>query len=166
MQFLAIVLISTVYHSYVIYQNLNTREYILEKEHKSNKWNLREVILAFSLFTSVYNVLKVKSNEFRFISGIKFLSMTFIIIGHTLIFTFGGPIMNANFLYEVIQDTPIINTLMISKCLLAYMYIVGAKSAEWIFLKFYPFGGHVFNAWWFPDMQFVVASVRQTRELH
>lgn len=99
---ICLVLISTIYHLYLVYKSSVRRDYCLDRKEYGLKFYLHEVLLCFSLIKSISKIIKVKKNDLNFLCGIKFLSMTFIIVGHTLIFTFGGPVANTHYLYEVI----------------------------------------------------------------
>lgn len=62
-----------------------------------------EVVICFSCVNTIGKFLHVKPNDLNLecICGIKFLSMSLIIVGHSLIFIFGGPVVNRGFFKEV-----------------------------------------------------------------
>lgn len=63
----------------------------------------KEVVLSFSLIRTVTKFLHTAPTELNLecICGVKFLSMNFILAGHSLIFLFGSPLANADFVDKV-----------------------------------------------------------------
>lgn len=70
----------------------------------------KRVILCFSLIANIKKLMHVKPTELNLecISGIKFLSMQFILFGHSLMFIFGNPLTNSYFIKNVL--TSLFNT--------------------------------------------------------
>ncbi|XP_014212568.1 nose resistant to fluoxetine protein 6-like [Copidosoma floridanum] len=65
---------------------------------------LPQVLVAFSMTSNLKKLCSPAHEDLKFecISGIKFLSMVFVIAGHTLIFVVSGPVLNKKFWNEAI----------------------------------------------------------------
>ncbi|KAJ8668277.1 hypothetical protein QAD02_009940 [Eretmocerus hayati] len=63
-----------------------------------------QILLAFSMPANLKKLCSPAHEDLKFecISGIKFLSMVFVIAGHTLIFVVSGPVLNQKFWHEAI----------------------------------------------------------------
>lgn len=63
----------------------------------------KEIIFCFSIIRNTHKFLQTKPSDLNLecVAGIKFLSMAFIISGHSLVFIIGGPLENVNFLSYV-----------------------------------------------------------------
>lgn len=64
---------------------------------------LPQILLTFSMPSNLKKLCGPAHEDLKFecISGIKFLTMVFIIAGHTLIFIVSGPVLNKKFWQEV-----------------------------------------------------------------
>lgn len=80
--------------------------YVLQQEKTSGGSVLKEAILCFSVIRTVGKFLTTKSSELNLecICGIRFISMIFIISGHTFLFMVGGPVQNVDFYDKVIRS--------------------------------------------------------------
>lgn len=80
--------------------------YNVDKVRQTNSiWT--EVILSFSLIRLVSKLLHTKPSELNLecLCGIKLLSMTCILAGHSLIFILGSPVANTEFANQVLLFT-------------------------------------------------------------
>ncbi|CAH1176236.1 unnamed protein product [Phaedon cochleariae] len=103
--FLILTCLATTIHYWFLRKTRNSSPYNVEvvKETQSNNV-LREIVSCFSIIHTVDKFLQTKPNELNLecICGIKFLSMSLIIVGHSLTFIFGGPIENKNAFEELV----------------------------------------------------------------
>ncbi|KAJ8946580.1 hypothetical protein NQ314_008862, partial [Rhamnusium bicolor] len=79
---------------------------------------LQELLICFSFIHTIGKFLHTKPSELNLecICGIKFLSMSLIIVGHSLIFLFGGPVVNIKFFEETstkLENSPLLNNALL-----------------------------------------------------
>lgn len=86
--FCVFILFATVYHYY---------------SDTGGRCVIKEAILCFSVINTVGKFLTTRSSSLNLdcLSGIKFISMLFIIAGHTFLFVVAGPVQNTDFFSEV-----------------------------------------------------------------
>ncbi|XP_066259370.1 nose resistant to fluoxetine protein 6-like isoform X2 [Euwallacea similis] len=104
---LATIILSTTLHVLHIRSTRKLLSYNIYSVDRIRQRNstLKELILSVSLIQNVSALLQTKPNEFNLecICGIKFISMVFILAGHSLIFIFGSPLANTSFANEMIK---------------------------------------------------------------
>ncbi|XP_030758304.1 nose resistant to fluoxetine protein 6-like [Sitophilus oryzae] len=122
--FLLFILFSTILHVLHIRKRMKSVVYSVEKIRDENNTVKNEVIFSFSLIQTVGKLLQTKPNELNLecICGIKFWSMTLIIIGHSLIFVFGGPVVNTDFFQET--STEVQNGIFLNNPLLVDSFLL------------------------------------------
>ncbi|XP_063906237.1 nose resistant to fluoxetine protein 6-like isoform X2 [Zophobas morio] len=98
--------------------------YVLQQEKTSGGSVLKEAILCFSVIRTVGKFLTTKSSELNLecICGIRFISMIFIISGHTFLFMVGGPVQNVDF-YDKESRNPI-NAIFVNSPLLVDTFLL------------------------------------------
>lgn len=96
------IIFATIFHCWSLRRRQNYVAYSVDSV-RENTSTLKEVVLSFSLIKTVKKLLHNTPSDLNLecIYGIKFISMVFIIAGHTLIFVVGGPMDNVNFIKEV-----------------------------------------------------------------
>ncbi|KAG5882815.1 hypothetical protein JTB14_024571 [Gonioctena quinquepunctata] len=109
------------------------RSYIYNVEtlrEKQSESVLKEIVISFSLVHSIGKIMQTKSHESNLtcICGIKSISMCLIIIGHSLLFIFGGPVENKGFFEEEmtsLQNGPLLNNpLLVDSFLLVSGFLM------------------------------------------
>jgi hypothetical protein len=102
--FCVFTILATVFHYYVLREKERMNR-DAESARGSNSNLLKEAILCFSIIRTIGKFLTTKSSSLNLecISGIKLISMAFIISGHTFLFMIGGPVQNTNF-YEKVNS--------------------------------------------------------------
>ncbi|OXU18191.1 hypothetical protein TSAR_005433 [Trichomalopsis sarcophagae] len=85
---------------------------------------LPQVLLAFSMPSNLKKLCGPAHEDLKFecISGIKFLTMVFIIAGHTLIFVVSGPVLNQKFWQEAIGKVE--NSIFLNNPLLVDTFLL------------------------------------------
>ncbi|XP_057655436.1 nose resistant to fluoxetine protein 6-like [Diorhabda carinulata] len=88
------------YHRKNVDANSNSQ---LQKQFNT----VKETLVCFSLINTTRRFFHTKPNQLNLesICGIKFISMFIILVGHSLIFIFGGPIINTSFFLETATKT-------------------------------------------------------------
>lgn len=101
--FFMLTLLATGFHCWYIRKRKKYVSYNVDSLRSKKPKLLNEVVICFSCVNTIGKFLHVKPNELNLecICGIKFLSMSMIIAGHSLIFIFGGPMENRDFFKEV-----------------------------------------------------------------
>ncbi|XP_066140764.1 nose resistant to fluoxetine protein 6-like isoform X2 [Euwallacea fornicatus] len=135
---LAITILSTTLHILHIRRTKKLLSYnVCNVDHiRQRNSALKEFILSLSLIQNVSTLLQTQPNEFNLecICGIKFISMVFILAGHSLTFIFGSPLANTNFANEMIKNlenciflnSPLLvdSFLLVSGFLMARLFLV------------------------------------------
>nr|XP_008198006.2 PREDICTED: nose resistant to fluoxetine protein 6 isoform X1 [Tribolium castaneum] len=85
---------------------------------------VKDAILCFSLINTVGKFLTTKTSSLNLecLSGIKFISMLFIIAGHTFLFLVGGPVQNTDF-YEQ-ESRSLVNAIFVNSPLLVDTFLL------------------------------------------
>ncbi|KAJ3617101.1 hypothetical protein MTP99_009098 [Tenebrio molitor] len=133
--FCVFTILATVFHYYVLREKERMNR-DAESARGSNSNLLKEAILCFSIIRTIGKFLTTKSSSLNLecISGIKLISMAFIISGHTFLFMIGGPVQNTNF-YEkesrswinaIFVNSPLLvdTFLLISGFLMCYLLLI------------------------------------------
>lgn len=97
--FLIFVFISTAFHFHHTRSKRKNVAYTVEAARENHRSDGVEVLYSFSIINNVQKMFSIHPNELNLecVSGIKFLSMTFIICSHSLLFLIGGPVLNTEF---------------------------------------------------------------------
>ncbi|CAG9765105.1 unnamed protein product [Ceutorhynchus assimilis] len=121
---LVFILLATVLHLWTIKKRKKYVSYNVDAVREHNVSLTSEVILSFSLIQTVSKFLQIKPTDLNLecISGIKVLSMMFIIAGHSLIFLFGSPVSNAEFAFEMYKQVN--NSIFLNSALLVDTFLV------------------------------------------
>lgn len=87
----AVMIVGTIYDVFFVKNKAQSRKM------------LPQILLGFSFPSNLKKLCGPAHEDLNFecISGIKFLSMMFIIAGHTLIFIVSGPVLNQKYWFEV-----------------------------------------------------------------
>ncbi|KAJ8921959.1 hypothetical protein NQ315_008593 [Exocentrus adspersus] len=116
--FLIFTVLATGFHCWYIRQRKRYISYNVDTLRSKKPKLIHEILICFSCVNTIGKFLHVKPNELNLecICGIKFLSMSLIIVGHSLIFMFGGPVMNRQFFKEMtgeIENGPFLNNVLL-----------------------------------------------------
>ncbi|KAJ8949571.1 hypothetical protein NQ318_016202, partial [Aromia moschata] len=110
--------LATGYHCWYLRNRKFYATYNVDALRTRKPTALQEVLICFSCIRSIEKFLETKPNELNLecICGIKLISMTLIIVGHSLIFIFGGPVVNRNFFEETstkLENGPFLNNVLL-----------------------------------------------------
>lgn len=138
--FLVFTCLATVFHYYLLQQNRKIKNYSTSEAEiisLTRTSDLKKAVLCFSIMETVHKFLQTKSSSsshLNCICGIRFLSMMFIIAGHSLIFMVGGPVLNTDFYDKeskkvanaIFTNSPLLvdTFLLISGFLMCYLLIL------------------------------------------
>ncbi|XP_018562596.1 nose resistant to fluoxetine protein 6-like [Anoplophora glabripennis] len=116
--FLMFTLLATCFHCMYIRKRKRYINYNVDSLRSRKPKLLHEVVICFSCINTIGKFLHVKPNELNLecICGIKFLSMSLIIVGHSLIFFMGGPMVNRDFFKEMstkLENSPLLNNALL-----------------------------------------------------
>ncbi|CAH1964853.1 unnamed protein product [Acanthoscelides obtectus] len=116
--FIIFILLATGYHLWYLKQRKNCTAYNVDNLRAKPPSVPKEVIMCFSLIRNIGKFLHTKPNEMNLecICGIKFISMTLIITGHSLIFMLGGPVANKQFFRDLstkAENSPFLNNALL-----------------------------------------------------
>ncbi|KAJ8978537.1 hypothetical protein NQ317_009480, partial [Molorchus minor] len=116
--FVIFTLLATGHHYIYIRQRQSYLAYNIESIRTKKPSTFQEVVICFSYINTIGKFLHIKPNELNLecICGIKFISMTLIIVGHSLMFIIGGPVANKNFFDEMsieVENGPFLNNVLL-----------------------------------------------------
>lgn len=103
--FLLFITLATVFHyTHMRHRKQAARVNDNERERETKMSTTQELIISFSLINNVKKMFHVQTNEMNLdcVSGIKVLSMMFILASHALLFLVSGPVLNTEFYEQVI----------------------------------------------------------------
>ncbi|XP_044262126.1 nose resistant to fluoxetine protein 6-like [Tribolium madens] len=85
---------------------------------------VKDAIFCFSLIKTVGKFLTTKTSSLNLecLSGIKFISMLFIIAGHSFLFLVGGPVQNTDFYEE--ESRNVLNAIFVNSPLLVDTFLL------------------------------------------
>nr|CAI5836893.1 unnamed protein product [Callosobruchus analis] len=129
--FILFVMLATGFHLWYLKQRKHCTAYNVDNLRARPPSVPKEVIMCFSIIRNIGKFLHTKPNEMNLecICGIKFLSMTIIIAGHSLIFMLGGPVANKQFFRDIstkAENSPFLNNpLLVDTFLLVSGFLLG-----------------------------------------
>lgn len=100
--FLIFTVIATFFHYWCICYLRKNAVTNSDSQREKQFGTMKQTLICFSLINTTQRFFHTKPSQLHLesICGIKFISMVFILSGHSLIFIFGGPIANTNFFLE------------------------------------------------------------------
>ncbi|CAH0558846.1 unnamed protein product [Brassicogethes aeneus] len=121
--FIMFIFFATFFHCWTLRRRQNYVAYNVESVREKNS-TLKSMVLCFSMIRTVKQFLHTSPNDLNLecIYGIKFLSMMFIIAGHTLIFIAGGPVDNIAYVNE--QAYKVKNGVFFNSALLVDTFLI------------------------------------------
>nr|XP_023017426.1 nose resistant to fluoxetine protein 6-like isoform X2 [Leptinotarsa decemlineata] len=129
--FLIFTILATLVHCCYIQQMRKAAKYSVDTlRHEQSENALKKILICFSIIQTTGKLLQTKSNESNLecICGIKCISMILIIIGHSLVFIFGGPVENKDFFEKEltrVENGPLLNNpLLVDNFLLVSGFLM------------------------------------------
>uniref|UniRef100_A0A1A9X1E4 Uncharacterized protein n=1 Tax=Glossina brevipalpis TaxID=37001 RepID=A0A1A9X1E4_9MUSC len=104
--FIFVTVLSTLYHIYLLSLKSDKDEVVVEKSAAKSQRTAEKVLLTFSLIENCSKLFQASKDQLSLncINGIKSLAMLLILAGHVLIFIYGSPVYNVEFLNQNIKS--------------------------------------------------------------
>ncbi|KAL9880686.1 nose resistant to fluoxetine protein 6-like isoform 2-T2 [Glossina fuscipes fuscipes] len=104
--FIFVTVLSTLYHTYLLSSKSDKDIVDVEKSSAKPQRTLDEILLTFSLIENCSKLFQASKDQLSLncINGIKSLAMLLILAGHVLIFIYGSPVYNVEFLSQNIKS--------------------------------------------------------------